>query len=145
MNPAMRCLAPLIASLALLGQPLPADAAPPPVPRADCAPGATCGPPAPPPADRASATQEQVNVEPVIPTADRSRGSGWGIVFVAVVVIGGLLSLAFYFVPTIVAFAARRRQAWLIALLNLLLGWTMTGWLAALIWALVSDRPEAAT
>ena len=47
------------------------------------------------------------------------------------------IGVALYFLPSIVA--ARRKHAnnliWGIFLLNLFLGWTFLGWLAALIWA----------
>lgn len=50
-----------------------------------------------------------------------------------VVVVG------FYVAPAIVAFLTRRQHAAVITLVNLLTGWTIIGWLAALIWACV-DR-----
>ena len=42
-----------------------------------------------------------------------------------------------YFVPTVVAFRRRHPQIMAIVVLNLFLGWTLLGWLGALIWALV--------
>jgi hypothetical protein len=42
-----------------------------------------------------------------------------------------------YFVPTVVAFRRKHPQVTAIVVLNLFLGWTFLGWLAALIWALV--------
>ena len=57
---------------------------------------------------------------------DGSNTGGWlGIAF-----IGGL-----YFLPTIVAAIRRHHQENAIFLLNLLLGWTLIGWVAAIIWA----------
>lgn len=53
-----------------------------------------------------------------------------------------LALLAVYFVPTIVA-ELRKTDHWVgITLLNLLLGWTLIGWVIALVWA-VSDNPRA--
>jgi len=46
-----------------------------------------------------------------------------------------LLGLALYFVPTLVAYRRRHHNRAAIALLNLLLGWTFFGWVAALVWA----------
>jgi hypothetical protein len=42
-----------------------------------------------------------------------------------------------FFLPTIIAMARHHRNKLAIFLVNLLLGWTGVGWLAALIWALV--------
>lgn len=46
-----------------------------------------------------------------------------------------------YFVPTIIALANKRGQSLGIFLLNLLLGWTLLGWVGALVWACVKDKP----
>ena len=45
------------------------------------------------------------------------------------------LSLAIYFIPTLVAFERLRRNRGAIFVLNLFLGWTLVGWVAALVWA----------
>jgi DNA-directed RNA polymerase, subunit RPC10 (contains C4-type Zn-finger) len=44
-----------------------------------------------------------------------------------------LLIIALYFIPTIAGI--KTKQATAIFLLNLLLGWTIIGWIGALIWA----------
>ena len=49
----------------------------------------------------------------------------------------GLLLLA-YFLPTFNALHHRQRTA--IIVLNVLAGWTVVGWLVALIWALNNDN-----
>jgi hypothetical protein len=46
---------------------------------------------------------------------------------------------ALYFVPTIIGL--RKRDVVSIFALNLLLGWTFVGWVAALVWALKTDTP----
>jgi hypothetical protein len=46
-----------------------------------------------------------------------------------------------YFLPAIIAFARSKRDAVSILVLNLLLGWTMIGWVIALVWALRQDAP----
>ena len=56
------------------------------------------------------------------------------------VILGILLLL--YFLPTIVADQRRVRHLAGILILNLFLGWTMLGWIGALIWA-VSDAPKS--
>jgi hypothetical protein len=43
--------------------------------------------------------------------------------------------------PTILAFARSKRDTAAILLLNLFLGWTMIGWVVALVWAVKTDIP----
>jgi hypothetical protein len=45
------------------------------------------------------------------------------------------ISLAFYFLPTIIALAKHRRNTLAIFLLNFFLGWTFIGWVVALVWS----------
>lgn len=47
--------------------------------------------------------------------------------------------LALYFLPTIVASARHVHCRGGIVMLNVFLGWTFFGWIAALIWALTAD------
>ncbi len=51
-----------------------------------------------------------------------------------------LLGLPAYFVPTIVAAVRQTRNLVYIILLNLLMGWTFVGWVAALVWAIVAEK-----
>jgi hypothetical protein len=44
-----------------------------------------------------------------------------------------------YLVPWSIAYARRHDKQVPIFLINLLLGWTLIGWLAALIWAFSAD------
>jgi len=46
-----------------------------------------------------------------------------------------------YFLPSIVGLARGKRNLGSIFLLNLLLGWTMVGWVVALVWAVKADVP----
>ena len=46
-----------------------------------------------------------------------------------------ILILAVYFIPSIVASVRNHRQLGAIFRLNIFLGWTFVGWVAALIWA----------
>ena len=59
----------------------------------------------------------------------------------------GLVTIALvvglYFAPTIVA-AFKQRNIASIAVLNFFLGWTIIGWIIALVWAL-QDRPDTQT
>lgn len=54
-----------------------------------------------------------------------------------------LVSLALYMFPTIEAFIRGRENIVQIALLNLFLGWTLIGWVAALIWSAQVPRDVA--
>jgi hypothetical protein len=49
-----------------------------------------------------------------------------------------------YFLPTIVAIVRKKRNVGAIAILNFFLGWTLIGWIVALVWALTADAPAVA-
>jgi hypothetical protein len=53
----------------------------------------------------------------------------------------GAFILVAYFFPTLVAVLRRHRNALAIGLLNLFLGWTVIGWVGALVWA-ATAQPE---
>ena len=46
-----------------------------------------------------------------------------------------------YFLPSIIALARNKRDITAILLLNVLLGWTVIGWVVALVWAVKTDVP----
>lgn len=46
-----------------------------------------------------------------------------------------------YFLPTIIAVVRSKRDTTAILLLNFFLGWTMIGWIVALVWAAKNDVP----
>jgi hypothetical protein len=48
-----------------------------------------------------------------------------------------------YFLPSLEALFKRKRNTAAIVALNLLLGWTFVGWVAALVWSLTKDAPQA--
>ena len=50
-----------------------------------------------------------------------------------------LLAVAFYFLPTIIAFYRDKRNTGAIFALNFFLGFTLIGWVIALVWALTKD------
>ena len=58
----------------------------------------------------------------------------------AVGVIMCLVVLFFYFLPFIVASNNKHRQANAICVLNVFLGWTVLGWVIALVWACVKEK-----
>ncbi len=51
------------------------------------------------------------------------------------------LGFVFYFLPSIIALARSKRNIVAIFLLNLLLGWSVIGWVVALVWAVKVDVP----
>jgi hypothetical protein len=44
-----------------------------------------------------------------------------------------------YFLPSIIALARSKRNTLSIFLLNFFLGWTLVGWIVALVWAVKAD------
>ena len=52
--------------------------------------------------------------------------------------------IAIYFLPSIIAFAKSKRDTAAILLLNIFLGWTVIGWVVALVWAAKTDVPLVA-
>ncbi|HTC55506.1 MAG TPA: superinfection immunity protein [Candidatus Sulfotelmatobacter sp.] len=49
--------------------------------------------------------------------------------------------LILYFLPSIIALARGKRDTLAIFLLNLFLGWSVVGWIVALVWAAKHDAP----
>lgn len=50
--------------------------------------------------------------------------------------------LLFYFIPTLIANVRNCQHSGTIIFINLIFGWTVLGWIAALIWA-IAEKPEA--
>ena len=44
---------------------------------------------------------------------------------------------AFYFLPTLIAFLRQHKNKLAVFLLNLLLGWTVLGWVVSLVWSVM--------
>ena len=57
------------------------------------------------------------------------------------ILFAGMFAVAWavYFLPSFVGTWREHRQATAISWLNLLLGWTFVGWVAALVWALTAE------
>lgn len=51
-----------------------------------------------------------------------------------------LIAVLIYIIPSIISWNRKRGTG--IAALNILLGWTVIGWIIALIWALSADKVE---
>ena len=55
-------------------------------------------------------------------------------------VLGFVVSLALYFLPTIVASARRSTRTGTVFVIDLLLGWSFLGWIVAMVVAVASNR-----
>ena len=55
----------------------------------------------------------------------------------------GFILSGIYFLPTLLAEKHRHRNATSIMLINFFLGWTLLGWLGALVWAIYRERDAA--
>lgn len=53
------------------------------------------------------------------------------------------LAAALYFVPWIVASSRKHNNSGAIAVLNIFLGWTFIGWVAALVWSMTDNIKRA--
>ena len=61
---------------------------------------------------------------------------------IAAIGVPGLIAIAvLYFVPAMIVAVRRSAKARRIVLLNVFLGWTAVGWIAALAWSIVDARP----
>jgi Superinfection immunity protein len=57
------------------------------------------------------------------------------------VIIVVVLAFCLHFLPTIIAFRRNHHNRVAIFLVNLFLGWTVLGWVAALVWSATSTQP----
>lgn len=51
-------------------------------------------------------------------------------------------ALSVYLMPSLVAISRKHRNSGAIFVLNLLLGWSVLGWIAAIVWAFTSQEPQ---
>jgi hypothetical protein len=62
-----------------------------------------------------------------------------GVILLAIIFV-------FYFLPTLICCGRKNcRCGTAIFALNLLLGWTLLGWVVALVWSLIPDREVTST
>jgi hypothetical protein len=59
-------------------------------------------------------------------------------------VVGVVIAIALYVTPAVIAFTRKSQNRVPILVVDLLLGWTVVGWVAMLVWAIVS-KPETAS
>jgi hypothetical protein len=57
-----------------------------------------------------------------------------------IVVLAAVVAL--YFLPALIADRRRRHDLLIIAMFNAVLGWTVLGWLLALVWSLQPNPPK---
>ena len=67
---------------------------------------------------------------------DTAAGGFLSVFFLVMFVFGGAL----YFFPTIVAFVKKKANKSAILVLNIFLGWTLVGWVVALVWAVSEEQ-----
>jgi hypothetical protein len=60
---------------------------------------------------------------------------------ILVIILICFVAFFIHFLPTFVAGSRHVQNFWWILLVNLLFGWTLIGWIIALVWAL-NDRPR---
>ena len=60
-----------------------------------------------------------------------------GLLLIVLAMIGIALTVAFYFLPSIIAIKKKHANKLFIFILNLAFGWTFLAWVACLIWAFV--------
>lgn len=53
-----------------------------------------------------------------------------------------VMIVGLYFLPTIIALSRGKRNRCAISLLNLLLGWTVIGWVIALVWSVMHESVD---
>ena len=61
------------------------------------------------------------------------------------VILTLMFYLALYFLPALIGAAREHHNRWAIFWLNLFLGWTILGWIAAFIWACTAIRDNTLT
>lgn len=62
--------------------------------------------------------------------------AGFDVAMIIAVILGVLV----YVIPTLVAWSMSSKGIRWVAIINVLLGWTVIGWIIALIWALVASK-----
>jgi hypothetical protein len=63
-----------------------------------------------------------------------------GLMGLFILLVIAAVAIAFYLLPTIIAVLRKHQHMPAIAAVNILLGWSFLGWVAALVWALTESR-----
>jgi hypothetical protein len=72
------------------------------------------------------------------PVANTAVGGAAILLILLFVVVG----VAIYFTPLIIAVARKKSNVVAIGALNVLLGWSLIGWVVALVWALSNEQTQ---
>jgi len=59
---------------------------------------------------------------------------------IVVVTVATVVVACVYFLPATIASSRKHRQVAAIFILNLFLGWTVLGWIVALVWSFIRER-----
>ncbi|MFC2117754.1 superinfection immunity protein [Bacteroidota bacterium] len=51
-----------------------------------------------------------------------------------------ILGIIVHFIPAYVAYNRKKKNRAAILILNIFLGWTLLGWVGALVWAMTKDK-----
>jgi hypothetical protein len=70
-----------------------------------------------------------------VPAQDPTYGAVSGLLFAILLIAGGTF---FYFLPSYIG--RHKRNARAIFTLNLLAGWTLVGWIVAMVWATTVEK-----
>ena len=65
-----------------------------------------------------------------------SQDIGYAVFALSLLLVGAIL----YFLPFLIARTVKHDKLHAVFLLNFFLGWTLLGWIAALIWAVAAPR-----
>lgn len=83
------------------------------------------------------------NAVNTVATPPPSGGEVAGVMIFSIFVWVFLLFM--YFLPTVIAAIRKHRQLGPIAAINVLLGWTVLGWIGAFIWSLMTPQQPPQT
>jgi hypothetical protein len=65
------------------------------------------------------------------------RRNTMAFILIILIIIGAVVGLGIYFLPTIIALSRNHKNKLAIFLLNFFAGWTFIGWVGALIWSVM--------
>ena len=71
---------------------------------------------------------------------DLLQALGGGVLALATLILVGAVCIVAYLLPAVIAFRRNHHQRMAIFALNLLLGWSVIGWVGSLVWALTETK-----
>jgi hypothetical protein len=77
----------------------------------------------------------------IVTACSAAIGSGNNAIAAVATGIFYICAITLYFCPTIIAYQHGHRSSTAITVLNVLLGWTVLGWVGALVWAYTTPTP----